>query len=69
MDKKETAANLEDFKLDDNYNDANLEDVRKHIEEDQPSKQAYVLVQAPTTRVDVTITDSSRKKFAKTLLK
>lgn len=60
---------LEDYKLEDNYNDANLEDVRKHIEEDKSPKEVYVLTQAPTKRVDVKVTDKSRKLFTKTLLK
>ena len=60
---------LEDYKLDENYNDANLEDIRKHIEEDKSPKQVYVLTQAPTTRVDVKVTEKSRKICAEIILK
>lgn len=60
---------LEDYKLDDNYNDANLEDVRKHIEEDKAPKEVYVLTQAPTKRVDVKVSEKSREICAKIILK
>ena len=57
--------------LNENYNEANLEDVKKHIEEEskKPSKPVYRMVVEHKGPTKVTVTEKSMKSFAKTLLK
>ena len=57
--------------LNENYNEANLEDVKKHIEEEskKPAKPVYRMVVEYKGPTKVTITEESRKKFTQTLLK
>ena len=56
--------------LNENYNEANLENVKKQIEEDskKPAKPVYVMVQKHTGPTNVTVTEKSRKiPYKKTL--
>ena len=57
--------------MNENYNDANLEDVEKHIEEEskKPAKPVYRMVVEHKGPTKVTVTDKSMKSLAKTLLK
>ena len=57
--------------LNENYNEANLEDVKKHIEEEskKPAKPVYRMVVEHKGPTKVTVTEKSMKSFTKTLLK
>lgn len=68
MDKKTITKEEIRKKKMDNFNDANLESVEKHISEysQSSSKEIYTMVQL-NSPCRVVVTDTSRKKFTKTL--
>ena len=53
-----------------NYNDENLKDLDKHIEEtsNHPTKPVYTMVVEHKGPTKVTVTEKSMKKLAKTVL-
>ena len=53
-----------------NYNDKNLEDLSKHIEEqsNQPAKPVYTMVVEHKGPTKVTVTEKSMKKLSKVVL-
>lgn len=54
-----------------NYNEANLEDLKKHIEEEskKPAKPVYRMVVEHKGPTKVTVTEKSRKICAEIILK
>lgn len=68
MNKKTTTKENYRKKKMDNFNDVNLESVEKHISEcsQSASRTVYTMVQL-NSPCRVIVTDTSRKKFTKTL--
>lgn len=62
---------LNEKKLTENYNEENLEDLTKHIEEEskKPAKPIYRMVEKHTGPIKVIVTEASRKKCAEIILK
>ena len=58
-------------KLRENYNDENLKDVEKHIEEQskKPTGPVYIMVQKHTGPTEVKVSEKSREICAKVILK
>ena len=58
-------------RLRENYNDENLKDIEKHIEEEskKPAKPVYVMVQKHTGPTKVEVSEKSREICAKVILK